>query len=49
MNKNQFKLLSKTIEINVQNVELFSRAFTDSSKSEINYERIEFLGDGILD
>ncbi len=49
MNKNQFKLLSKTIEINVQNVELFSRAFTHSSKSEINYERLEFLGDGILD
>lgn len=28
---------------------LISQALTHSSKSEINYERLEFLGDGILD
>lgn len=28
---------------------LFERALTHSSKSELNYERLEFLGDSILD
>ncbi|MBO5394744.1 MAG: ribonuclease III [Clostridia bacterium] len=28
---------------------LIERAFTHSSKSEVNYERLEFLGDSILD
>ena len=28
---------------------LIERALTHSSKSEINYERLEFLGDSILD
>lgn len=32
-----------------RNVELIKRALTHSSKSEQNYERLEFLGDSILD
>ncbi len=32
-----------------KNVELLKRALTHSSKSAENYERLEFLGDGILD
>lgn len=49
MNKTKLNLLSQTLGIKVQNHDLFSRAFTHSSKSENNYERLEFLGDGILD
>lgn len=32
-----------------KNQDLLKRALTHSSKSEQNYERLEFLGDGILD
>lgn len=32
-----------------KNQELLERALTHSSKSEKNYERLEFLGDGVLD
>ncbi len=32
-----------------KNKELLERALTHSSKSDKNYERLEFLGDGILD
>lgn len=32
-----------------KNEELLLRALTHSSKSELNYERLEFLGDSILD
>lgn len=34
---------------NFKNEELIKRALTHSSKSEQNYERLEFLGDSILD
>lgn len=34
---------------NFKNKELYQRALTHASKSEQNYERLEFLGDGILD
>lgn len=34
---------------NFKNKELLNRALTHSSKSADNYERLEFLGDGILD
>ena len=49
MNKAKLNLLSNIIGVKIKNQELFSQAFTHSSKSENNYERLEFLGDGILD
>lgn len=49
MNKTKFIILSKILSVNITNTDLFSQALTHSSKSEKNYERLEFLGDGILD
>ena len=41
--------LANKIGYNFADQNLFKRAVTHSSKSEENYERLEFLGDGILD
>ncbi len=37
------------INYNFKDKKLLERALTHSSKSELNYERLEFLGDSILD
>ncbi len=37
------------INYNFKDKKLLDRALTHSSKSELNYERLEFLGDSILD
>ncbi len=41
--------LEKKLSISITDEKLFSRALTHSSKSAENYERLEFLGDSILD
>ena len=43
-----YLFIEKTIKYNFVNKELLSQAFTHKSKSEINYERLELLGDSII-
>lgn len=42
-------IVLKKLNYRFKNMDLFKRALTHSSKSENNYERLEFLGDSILD
>lgn len=46
---NSTNTLAQKIGYNFKDENLFTRAMTHSSKSDKNYERLEFLGDGILD
>jgi len=41
--------LEKTLKYRFQNAELFQQALTHRSKSKQNNERLEFLGDAVLD
>lgn len=41
--------LEKTLKYRFQNAELFQQALTHRSKSKRNNERLEFLGDAVLD
>lgn len=49
MVKDKSNEISKKIGYSFLNKDLLQQALTHSSKSEKNYERLEFLGDGILD
>ena len=40
--------ISKLISYNFKNIELLTESFTHKSVSENNYERLEFLGDAVL-
>ena len=40
--------ISKLISYNFKNIELLTESFTHKSMSENNYERLEFLGDAVL-
>ena len=42
-------MIVEKVKHKFKNKELLERALTHSSKSDKNYERLEFLGDGILD
>ena len=41
--------LEEKIKVKFKNQSLIKRALTHASKSPNNYERLEFLGDSILD
>ena len=43
-----YLFIEKTIKYNFVNKTLLSQAFTHKSESEINYERLELLGDSII-
>ena len=45
---NLTSFIEKTIHYKFKNEQLLSRAFTHKSKSNINYERLELLGDAII-
>ena len=49
MNNVKRDLISNKIGYDFKDKSLLQQALTHSSKSEKNYERLEFLGDGILD
>ena len=45
---NLTSFIEKTIHYKFKNEQLLSRAFTHKSMSNINYERLELLGDAII-
>lgn len=44
-----WNLLEQSLGYSFKNIDLLKQALTHRSKSNINYERLEFVGDGILD
>ncbi len=42
-------MLAEKLGVEIKDIGLFNKAVTHSSKSHENYERLEFLGDSILD
>lgn len=49
MSNNQFYSLSQNLDYDFNNVELLQQALTHKSFGKSNYERLEFVGDSILD